>query len=929
MFDIIREKVDLKEVVSRYTQSDLKKAGDAWFQLVDDGCPLPGCGHKDCFKIHDTGSGDASYHCFSCGGHGDVSKFVALMENISDYEAMKRLAKEFKVQIPSDYSPVQEIFNLAATYYHTCLVEDAVEYPELSGLTPMQYQEQVRKHSKEALMHFQVGWSDGGLVDYLEALGISEQLIAESGLMGKNKRFKDFLPEKTFIYPHFVRGRVSHFTFKDPLKVKQFQLPNKNKLNNIMFKGQDTLKTAKQVIVVEGENDEISVWESGWRGGLLATIGSLSAAQLEWMTEHLADKEIITVFDPDDAGKKYQEKTWSARQKFKGGLKQITPPDDKDIDDYLKSGGSLENALKCEAVDPKAAQRSSVEVDAGEDDGSIIEKDGCYYKVRWKDGQPITIKLTGFTIRLRNIFIQGDRREREVVLIREDGKKSRPVTVTSEVKVSLKAFKSLAANAVDASFYGREEDLALLWDYVYKHSNEREVHLPTTVGRLPEFKGWMFRDCYVSDDGSVIEPDKEGVIWLTGGGAGIKPVSLDTEAVNKDDRLDIPQLIHDLDQDSRAELQEGFIQNLARNLGDVGMAIAMVAWAKANVYSDAIFYKYKCFPFLFFWGRHGQGKTIIGKWLLSLFGTDEPGYITVAQIKSGVGVARKMAYYASLPMMVDEVRSDRESVDLYGTFRGWYNRAGRTMGVKESFGVKVQDVRSNFLFSGQDQFTDSALRQRCIPLRIPVNNRETDKSYRWIEGHKSDLSSIGFDWILESGKVDVPEMIRGIEALNKELRNSGCDQRTSINWAVVGVIGMALAGKYFPGFDFNAYLKSACQSDTIEQQNDDMVVQFFGTVEGLQVGENAKVTADHILREGNKLYVWFAEVCRQVDAVSRGAKEEFSKKAILEALREEDYFLGEDRKELGLHPVRRRVIVLDLDKAPFSIQNIGNFYIQN
>ena len=90
---------------------------------------------------------------------------------------------------------------------------------------------------------------------------MSEEIILATGLL--SKKGTDFLPSKVFIYPHKVRGRVSHFTFKDPLKQKEYQLPNRYKLNGHSFYNSDSISNNTPVIIVEGENDLISVKEAG------------------------------------------------------------------------------------------------------------------------------------------------------------------------------------------------------------------------------------------------------------------------------------------------------------------------------------------------------------------------------------------------------------------------------------------------------------------------------------------------------------------------------------------------------------------------------------------------------------------------------------------------------------------------------------------
>ena len=143
-------------------------------------------------------------------------------------------------------------------------------------------------------------------MQYLESVGISKEMLQESGLV--SKKGNDFFPAKVFIYPHMVRGRVSHFTFKDVLKQKEFQLPNRYKLNGHSYYNSDSINKPGPVAVVEGENDCIPVCESDWDSGVICCNGSISTSQLEWLTINLKYRDVVTFFDNDPAGNGYVKK---------------------------------------------------------------------------------------------------------------------------------------------------------------------------------------------------------------------------------------------------------------------------------------------------------------------------------------------------------------------------------------------------------------------------------------------------------------------------------------------------------------------------------------------------------------------------------------------------------------------------------------------
>lgn len=947
MFQLIKSKVDLVDHIAKETQLSIEECGTDTYEIKGDDmngyCPF--CEHKGCFKIKKSEEEpEASFFkCFSCDENGSVIDWTMKRHGMEDViSACRKLAEEYGIDIPKDFNPVQEILNVAAQYYHTCYSE-ATGQVRLARMTPQTYQTRIRKHTDEMLSEVKIGWSDGKLVEFLDSLGFDPELLLESGLKSK-KTGKDFLPSECFIYPHYVNGRVSHFTFKDVLKKLEYQLPNKYCLNGHQFYGQDTIKGKEAVIIVEGENDLISVRERSDKYGVLATIGQISTAQITWLRENLGDRHIITIFDPDEAGDKYREKMAKIKTAFRS-LTQVKPPDDKDIDDHLSGGADLDgiitaNVVKIEVVEkfvPPTEMSAIVSTTITNSDGttteeedtvannSVIERFGSYWRVKFKDGEPQYTKISNFTIKLKNVYATEDGdRLREIVVIREDGFVSDPVSTNSETKVSLKSFRVLLARAADADFRGTDADLIGMWDLIYTKNTEALVKITRVVGRHERSRGWLTRTKFISDSGVVIEPDESGIFWSNGKSVGIRPESLNQ--TGDDDGLDIPKLESDTTPDEREELLKGLAQNLAKNLGDIGTALLMLAWFQSCAYSNSIFRLNKSFPMLFVWGSNGEGKGTICEWLMAIYDLAGNGRTAVSQLKSGVGFGRKAEYYASLPLWIDEIRADQECQTYSSTFRSYYDRTPRTMGAKDGFGVKIQEVRSCFMFAGEDLFEDPATKERCIVTRVPKLGREKVESYQWIDSKKSDLSSIGYKWLLESVNTDHDKLLNEIRTLDKELiLQAKCSSRKSKNWAVVGYFAMKMGERFFPDFNMQAYLYDISTKDSDSQKGETTVAQFIESIESIMSTENGhqKINGSHVMREENLLHIWFPHVYRMVQEAHHG-RFAFTKNAILAQFREEPYFVSEDRKmTMDGNGTRRVVLTIDLDKAPNSLKNVG------
>ncbi|MGU5595925.1 hypothetical protein ACV1C6_21690 [Aeromonas sanarellii] len=276
----IKTKFSILDVTSALTGQDVEQLGEI-YRLDDRSCPL--CGHNDCFTLYPVTN---SFHCFSCEENGDVLDLIVKYKQapnvydaarlllLGELEASPTTPKVVPLEQPVYTAPparLQELFNLAARHYQTRLdIEKLVE---------------LRGHSEEVLVGLDIGFS-GGLNKALRDAGFSQEERLASGLVKPRKdapdQLRDFFPSGVYVFPHFDRnGQVSRFTFKDPNKQHQFQLPSRNWLNGVQFYGEESLNAPGPVALVEGENDRLSLVDAGWPGPALATIGTLSQAQLE------------------------------------------------------------------------------------------------------------------------------------------------------------------------------------------------------------------------------------------------------------------------------------------------------------------------------------------------------------------------------------------------------------------------------------------------------------------------------------------------------------------------------------------------------------------------------------------------------------------------------------------------------------------------
>ncbi len=254
-------------------------------------CPF--CGGHDCFSINRDGD---SFKCFQCDKSGDVFDFLRDYHSISEHEALQRAAEIAGLPLESKPKTIrlsrnEKIFAAASLYYHQHMKENGAR----------EYFIKRRGHSMAVLESMMVGWSDGGLNKYLLSQGFTQQEIIDSGLVRLDEKknvLYDFFSPNLAIFPHFYNGRVAHFTLKDPEKKKAYQLPAAKRHKKWKFYNQDALYRYEELILVEGENDTLSVLDAGVKQ-VIGMTGQISEDQIQALKHRCRQKHLYLWMDND------------------------------------------------------------------------------------------------------------------------------------------------------------------------------------------------------------------------------------------------------------------------------------------------------------------------------------------------------------------------------------------------------------------------------------------------------------------------------------------------------------------------------------------------------------------------------------------------------------------------------------------------------
>jgi len=311
--DLIKQRTDLIDLVGEYVK--LTKAGSNYKGL----CPF----HNEktpSFYVHPE---MGIFKCFGCGESGDCFSWLMKMENLTFPEALQELAKragikltKFKPDLQSrNREQILQALSFAREFYHWLLTQHPIGKPAL------QYIKQ-RGISDSAIKTFMLGWSPNdwdGLQRYLiNKKGFHIQTLIKAGLVvpksGNQSGYDRFRGRVMFPLQN-VRGQTLGFSgriiegvtqgSKDVgkyINTPETEVYHKRELLYGLEITKPEIKTARQVVVVEGELDLISSWQANVKH-IVAIKGSALTAEQVAILKRYTDT-LILALDMDIAGDK-------------------------------------------------------------------------------------------------------------------------------------------------------------------------------------------------------------------------------------------------------------------------------------------------------------------------------------------------------------------------------------------------------------------------------------------------------------------------------------------------------------------------------------------------------------------------------------------------------------------------------------------------
>lgn len=340
----LKERSDIVSVVSKYV--NLKRKGKQLWAC----CPF----HFEKTPSFCINEAEQFYHCFGCGEGGDVIGFVMKMESLDFIDACKLLAESVHMEFPevADNGNLAQQKKLRDIYLK--ILKDAGRhfYTNLRLPEVKVAQEYILKRGLDAqtIKDFGIGYSLDWheIVHYLKSLGYSYEDMIGSGVCERKNGNVFDMYGKRLIFP-IINSYGDVVGFSGRVLEKTDYAKYKNTAQTLVFdkskcvyninhiKEQKSKGELKEIIIVEGQMDVISLYKSGIRNAVACMGTALTPSHAKEM-KRFTDK-VVVCFDGDGAGKKATLRSLEILVNAGLNVFVMSLPDSQDPDEYVLKYG--------------------------------------------------------------------------------------------------------------------------------------------------------------------------------------------------------------------------------------------------------------------------------------------------------------------------------------------------------------------------------------------------------------------------------------------------------------------------------------------------------------------------------------------------------------------------------------------------------------
>ena len=333
----LRLKTDVVDLISSYVS--LKKRGNTYVGL----CPF----HNEKTPSFTVYENTQSFYCFGCGAGGDGVSFMRKIENLDYIDAVKVLAQRAGMQMPDDgyddslskkRRTILEINRETARFYHNYMMSK-------QGNVGLQYFLN-RGLSQKTIRHFGLGYAPNKwdeLLKHLKSKGYNVSDMLAAGVVRKGEKgYYDYFRNRVMTPIIDVRGNFIAFGGRvlDDSKPKYINTSDTlayKKTNEVFGLNYAKDSGKDSLILCEGYMDVIAMHQAGFTNAVAGCGTALTNEQVRLLSRYA--KEIILVYDNDEAGQKALNKAISLFDQVDIKISIPTISGGKDPDEIIKNLG--------------------------------------------------------------------------------------------------------------------------------------------------------------------------------------------------------------------------------------------------------------------------------------------------------------------------------------------------------------------------------------------------------------------------------------------------------------------------------------------------------------------------------------------------------------------------------------------------------------
>ena len=354
----VRAAADLVEVAGDYLK--LKRSGKRYMGK----CPF----HNDSTPSFSVEPDKNLFYCFGCQKGGDVFKFVQEIEGVGFLESVRILAERYGIPLPDEQvdteaanerESILHALRFAARFFYHNLTQTRRGTPALRYLKERGFRPKTIK--KFGLGYAPDAWD--ALLNVAQDHEIEPDLLEKAGLVIERNDGSGYYDRYRgrVIFPIFSHiGKVLGFAGRilDPerdqpkyINSPETKVYHKKEVLYGLHQAKRWIRTAEEVIMVEGYTDVLSLWQNGVQNAVASSGTALTEEQVQTLDRYA--KRVILLYDADEAGGRAAVRGMDRVLREGMGAYAVELPDGDDPDSFVRAEGAdaFETYLQEERLD--------------------------------------------------------------------------------------------------------------------------------------------------------------------------------------------------------------------------------------------------------------------------------------------------------------------------------------------------------------------------------------------------------------------------------------------------------------------------------------------------------------------------------------------------------------------------------------------------